>query len=97
MYVIGRVIGTLQRATAGISPKVDNVVYIITPTRRYKSILVAEDLVFVDIEGHTIEGKRKPSGEMPMYLNFFNLRPDIRSAVHCHPPWTNAFTLMKKN
>ncbi len=77
--------------------KVEDNVYIITPTRRYKNILVAEDLVFVDIDGNTLEGTRKPSGEMPMYLNFFKHRPDIVSAIHCHPPWTNAFTLLKKN
>ena len=77
--------------------KVEDNVYIITPTRRYKNILIAEDLVFVDIDGNTLEGSRKPSGEMPMYLNFFKHRPDIRSAIHCHPPWTNAFAIMKEN
>lgn len=77
--------------------KVEDDAYIITPTRRYKNTLVAEDLVFVDIDGNTLEGKRKPSGEMPMYLNFFKHRPDIVSAIHCHPPYTNAFALMKKN
>ncbi len=77
--------------------KMEDNVYLITPTRRYKNSLVAEDLVFVDIDGNTLEGTRKPSGEMPMYLNMFKHRPDIVSAIHCHPPWTNAFTLMKEN
>lgn len=80
-----------------VAYKVDDNVYLITPTRRYKHLLVAKDLVFVDIDGKTLEGTRKPSGEMPMYLNLFKHRPDIHSAIHCHPPWTNAFAIMKKN
>ena len=76
--------------------KVDENVYIITPTRRYKNILVPEDLVFVNIDGDTLEGTREPTGEMPMYLNLFRFRPDIRSAIHCHPPYTNAFAIMKE-
>lgn len=75
--------------------KVDDDLFIITPTRRYKNILVAEDLVFIDSKGNTIEGTREPTGEMPMYLNFFAHRPDIVSAIHCHPPFTNAFALLK--
>ena len=75
--------------------RVEDNVYIITPTRRYKNILQAEDLVFVNIDGDVLEGSREPTGEMPMYLNLFQARPDIRSAIHCHPPYTNAFTIMK--
>ncbi len=77
--------------------KVDENLYLITPTRRYKNILKPEDLVFVDIDGNTIAGSREPTGEMPMYLNLFRYRPDIRSAIHCHPPYTNAFAILKKN
>ncbi|MBN2051296.1 MAG: class II aldolase/adducin family protein [Spirochaetales bacterium] len=75
--------------------KVDEDVYLITPTRRYKNILVAEDLVFIDGKGNTLEGKRKPTGEMAMYLHFFRERPDIVSAIHCHPPYMNAFAILK--
>lgn len=75
--------------------KVEENVLIITPTRRYKNMLKPEDLVFIDMEGNILEGTRKPSGEMPMYLNMFQARPDIISAIHCHPLYANAFTIMK--
>jgi L-fuculose-phosphate aldolase len=78
-----------------LASKVDDNTYLITPTRRYKNILVAEDLVFIDIDGKTLEGTREPTGETPMYLNLFRERPDINSAIHCHPPYTNAFAIMK--
>jgi len=75
--------------------KVDDNIYLITPTRRYKNILRPEDLVFIDIDGKTVEGTREPTGETPMYLNLFRERPDINSAIHCHPPYTNAFAITK--
>lgn len=75
--------------------KLEEDVYLITPTRRYKNILVPEDLVFINLKGEMLEGEREPTGEMPMYLNLFQARPDIISAIHCHPLYTNAFTIMK--
>ena len=78
-----------------LAVKLEDNLILITPTRRYKDILVPEDLIFIDMKGNTVEGTRKPTGEMPMYLNFFEARPDVNSAIHCHPLYANAFTIMK--
>lgn len=59
---------------------------LITPTQMNKGDIQPEDVVFINLKGKTVEGKRRPTGETPMYLNFFNLRPDIVSVIHCHPP-----------
>ena len=63
----------------------DNLV-LITPTQRNKGDVKKKDVVFVNLEGTVIEGERRPTGELPMYLKFFNERPDITSVIHCHPP-----------
>ena len=63
----------------------DNLI-LITPTQVYKGDLRAEDLVFIDLAGHVVDGIRRPTGECPMYRKFFNDRPDIVSVIHCHPP-----------
>lgn len=68
---------------------------LITPTRMCKSDLDGGDLVFIDLDGRLVEGKREPTGEKPMYLNFYRHRPDVRSVIHCHPPYTNAFAILK--
>jgi len=70
---------------------------LITPTKLNKGDIGIEDLVFIDVEGRKVEGARKPTGETPMYLNFFRNRHDIASVIHCHPPYTNAFAVMKGN
>jgi len=70
--------------------------FLITPTRMNKGELRREDLVFIRRTGEVIEGERAPTGELPMYLDFFRARPDVRSVIHCHPPFTNAFALLER-
>ena len=67
----------------------------ISPTQMNKGEILPEDLVFISPSGEIIEGKRKPSGETPIYLNFFRERPDIESIIHCHPPMTSVFAISK--
>jgi len=78
-----------------LSYRLEDNLLLITPTRVYKGNLKSEDLVFIDLSGNVVEGSMKPSGETPMYLNFFKERPDINSVIHCHPPFTNAFAITK--
>ena len=75
--------------------KLEDDVILITPTQMNKGDIGESDLVFLRKDGSTIEGNRRPTGETPMYLNFFRERPDIQSVVHCHPPYTNAFAITK--
>ena len=75
--------------------KLEENLVLISPTCVCKSDITEMDLVFIDLEGKTVEGTREPTGEMPMYLNFYRDRPDIKSVIHCHPPYTNAFAILK--
>ncbi len=68
---------------------------LITPTQMNKGDITAEDLVFLDMAGNKLEGTKRPTGETPMYINFFKSRPDVNSVVHCHPPYTNAFAITR--
>ena len=47
------------------------------------------------MKGDTVEGTCKPTGEKPMYLKFFNDRPDVVSVIHCHPPCVCAAAIME--
>ena len=71
--------------------------FLVTPTRLNKGDIRKEDLVFINESGDIVEGNKSPTGETPMYLNFFRERPDIVSVIHCHPPYTNAFAITKGN
>lgn len=68
---------------------------LITPTQINKGDITENEVVFINLKGETIEGTREPTGETPMYLNFFNQRKDIVSVVHCHPPYACAAAIME--
>jgi L-fuculose-phosphate aldolase len=75
--------------------KMEDDVLLITPTQTNKGDVTAQNVVFINGKGETLEGQNRPTGETPMYLNFFRERPDIQSVIHCHPPLTNAFAIIK--
>jgi len=78
-----------------LSIKLEENLVLISPTCMCKSDITDTDVVFIDLEGNIVEGTRNPTGEMPMYLNFYRDRPDISTVIHCHPPYTNTFTILK--
>ncbi len=75
--------------------KLEDDLLLITPTMMNKGDITSDDVVFIRLDGTRVEGERRPTGETPMYVNFFRERPDIQSVVHCHPIYTNAFAITK--
>ena len=73
--------------------KLEDDLILITPTQMSKGQIGRGDVVFIRSSGEKVEGERRPTGETPMYVNFFRERPDIASALHCHPPATGAFAI----
>jgi len=75
--------------------KLEDNLLLITPTQMNKGDIRPADVVFIDLKGEVVEGTRHPTGETPMYLNFFNIRQDIVSVIHCHPPCSCALAITK--
>lgn len=75
--------------------KLEEELVLITPTQMNKGDITADDVVFLNRSGDTVEGNRRPTGEKPMYLKFFSDRPDVVSIIHCHPPFVCAMAIMK--
>ncbi len=75
--------------------KLEDNLLLITPTQVYKGDIGFADLVFIDLQGNIVEGQRRPTGETPMYLKFFNTRKDIVSVIHCHAPSVGALAISK--
>jgi L-fuculose-phosphate aldolase len=75
--------------------RLEDDVILITPTQMYKGDITIADVVFINMAGETLEGTKRPTGEKPMYLKFFERRPDIKSVIHCHPPATCATAIME--
>ena len=67
-----------------------------SPTRVSKGFMKPDDLCIVDMDGKQVSGKRKRSSEILLHLTIMKARPDIRSAVHCHPPHATAFAVARE-
>jgi len=75
--------------------KLEKDLLLVTPTMMNKGDIRLEDLIFTDLSGEKIAGKRKMTSELPLYLRFFNERPDINAIIHSHPPYTNCFAITR--
>src|SRR5215468_2777789 len=57
-----------------------------TPTGVCKGMMHPDDLIIVDMKGNKIAGRAERTSEIAMHLTVYELRPDIKSVVHAHPP-----------
>lgn len=64
----------------------------ITPSGVDKGSLHADDIVRVAPDG-TLDGRHRPSVELPFHRAVYALRPDARAVVHAHSPALVAFSL----
>lgn len=54
--------------------------------------MTAEDMVVVDLDGNVIEGKLKPSSDLPTHLELYKAFPDIGGITHSHSRWATIFS-----
>lgn len=66
----------------------------ITPSAIDKGRLTKDDIMKVYADGR-IEGKHKPSCELPFHRKVYQLRPDIKAIVHAHAPAVVAFAVTR--
>lgn len=67
----------------------------VTPSALDKGSLSPSDIVCVKKDG-TIVGKHKPSSEFPFHKAIYDMRPDIKSVIHAHPPALVSFSIVRK-
>jgi len=73
----------------------DRGVFAIKPSGVAYDDLRPEDMVVLDLEGKTVEGKLRPSSDtkthLVLYREFLNLGTDIRGITHTHSAYAVAF------
>jgi len=65
----------------------------ITPTQLFKGALTEETLIRVTLQGKKLEGRDRPSVEMPMHLLIYRARDDVGAVVHTHAPMATVLGL----
>lgn len=70
-----------------------------TPSGLAKGFMQPEQLIIVNLEGERIDTPNEanahlgPTSELPMHLECYRQRDDVRGVVHAHPPNAVALTL----
>src|SRR5205807_7357981 len=78
--------GWVAANDGNISIRLDAERLLATPTGVCKGLMSPDDLIIVDMKGNKISGRAACTSEIAMYLTVYELRPDIKSVVHAHPP-----------
>jgi L-fuculose-phosphate aldolase len=88
--------GWVAANDGNITLRLDRDRVLATPTGVSKGMMHADDMIVVDMEGNKIEGRRERTSEIAMHLTIYNMRPDIKSVVHAHPPVATGFAAAGK-
>ena len=64
---------------------------VIKPSGVPYETMKASDMVVVDIEGNVIEGKFRPSSDLPTHLYLYKQFPSINGVVHTHSTYATAY------
>ena len=73
-------------ATSGnYSMRLDDGSFAVTVSGRHKGRLTLDDVMSVDAEGHSLDGK-KPSAETALHLALYRRFPDAGAILHSHSP-----------
>jgi len=91
---VGRLVyqkGWVAANDGNITIRLDRNRILATPTGVSKGRMHADDLIIVDMKGNKIEGRKERTSEILMHLTIYEMRPDIHSVVHAHPPVATGF------
>lgn len=65
--------------------------FVIKPSGVEYDNMTADDLVVVDLEGHKVEGKYKPSSDTSTHLALYRAYPGLGGIVHTHSTWATSW------
>lgn len=64
---------------------------VIKPSGVDYETMSADDMVVVDLDGHVVEGKYKPSSDTPTHIELYKAFPHIGGVVHTHSSWATSW------
>ncbi len=65
--------------------------FVIKPSGVSYDVMKPEDMCVVDMEGRVVEGRLRPSSDMPTHLELYKAFPECGGIVHTHSRWATTF------
>lgn len=90
--------GLLCGFEGNLSVRLDDERLLMTASGLHKGLMREEQLLVVDLDGRIVVQSEathglRPTSELPMHLEAYRQRPDVRAVVHAHPPITVALSI----
>ena len=85
--------GLIAASDGNVSVRLGRDRVLVTPSGVHKGLITSADLVVIDMQGRTLEGRGRPTSETPLHLAVYEVRPDVGAVVHAHPPIATAFSI----
>lgn len=60
---------------------------VIKPSGVEYAVMTKDDMVVTDMEGNVVEGRLKPSSDLPTHLELYKAWPETGGIVHTHSRW----------
>lgn len=70
---------------------IDSGLVVIKPSGVDYDKMSANDMVVVNLDGNTVEGKYKPSCDTPTHIELYKAYPNLKGIVHTHSTYATAF------
>jgi len=88
--------GLVRSSDGNISIRLDENRFLMTPSGLYKMTMEPDDLLIVDGQNQVLEGRAglRPTSEALMHLEAYRQRADIMAALHAHPLYATALTII---
>ena len=81
-FLYGR--GWSPATSSNYSARLTSAEVLLTVSGKHKGQLTAEDLLAVDMNGHSLEDGKKPSAETLLHTQLYRWKPEIGAVLHTH-------------
>lgn len=87
--------GLIALSGGNVSHRLPDGKILVTPSGMIYEDMVEDDVLVMDIDGHIIEGNRKPSVDTEALLYVFKQMPEVNAVIHTHQPYATALGLVQ--
>ena len=87
--------GLVSGADGNLSSRKKDGGFVVTASGVHKGLMESQDLVTLDASGNKVQGRLKPSSEIPMHLAIYKGQKEAGAVIHAHAPWCTALSLKK--
>lgn len=95
-----RAAGLIKESGGNVSQRVASAgpdgadAFLVTPTAMSYDTMLPSDVVLVDAQGATLDGRRRPTSDMTAILYVFRHMPEVNVVIHTHQPYATALGLV---